>query len=78
MSRRLARQLDDSQFDDLPNKNNFVVKYNSDLDRFQLQAIDESVLNKSVVDDDLPNDFVETVLEEIVDADLYRLDAGEF
>jgi hypothetical protein len=78
MSRRLARQLDDSQFDDLPNKNNFVVKYNSDLDRFQLQAIDESVLNKSVADADLPDDFVETVLEEIVDADLYRLDAGEF
>lgn len=78
MSRRLARQLGDSQFDDLPNKNNFVVKYNSDLDRFQLQAIDESVLNKSVADSDLPNDFVETVLEEIVDADLYRLDAGEF
>jgi len=78
MSRRLARQLDDSQFDDLPNKNNFVVKYNSDLDRFQLQAIDESVLNKSVVDDDLPDDFVDVVLEEIVNADLYRLDAGEF
>jgi len=78
MSIRQARQLDDSQFDDLPNKNNFIVKYNADLDRFQLQAIDESVLNKSVADVDLPDDFVETVLEEIVDADLYRLDAGEF
>lgn len=78
MSIRQVRQLDDSQFDDLPNKNNFIVKYNADLDRFQLQAIDESVLNKSVADVDLPDDFVETVLEEIVDADLYRLDAGEF
>lgn len=75
-----VRDLNDTDLQNLNNsKNKYVLRYNADLDKFDVVSVD-SILSETSTDSDVPDDFV-TKVEDQVDVNnigFSGVDAGTF
>jgi hypothetical protein len=73
----LINEMSDTSFGTLDaSKDGLLMSYDSATDKFVLVTADE-LLSSSVVDDDLPDDFIARLEEELI-IPVTELDAGGF
>lgn len=60
-----VRDLNDTDLQNLNNsKNKYVLRYNADLDKFDVVSVD-SILSETSTDSDVPDDFVTQVEDQV-------------
>ena len=60
-----VRDLNDTDLQNLNNsKNKYVLRYNADLDKFDVVSVD-SILSETSTDLDVPDDFVTQVEDQV-------------